>query len=126
MASASVRVDKWLWSVRLFKTRTQASKACDAGQVRIGDDLAKAAKKLGVGDRVTVRKGDRIFIVEVVMPLEKRVSAPKAEAAYIDHSPPYVPPESHAPETLHSVRDRGEGRPTKRERREIDRLRGRR
>jgi ribosome-associated heat shock protein Hsp15 len=122
--AAGVRVDKWLWAVRLFKTRTAATKACDKGLVRIGDEQAKAARRVAPGDRVTVARSDHVAIVEVVKLLEKRVGAPVAVTAYVDHSPPYERP-SVDTGTLFAVRDRGAGRPTKRDRREIDRLRGR-
>jgi len=122
--TTGVRVDKWLWAVRLFKTRTSAAKACDAGAVRIGTDPAKAARRVRPGDTVTVSRRDRTVVVEVVTLLEKRVGAPIAQAAYIDHSPPVEPPTS-ARGIAFGERSRGEGRPTKRDRRRIDRFRGR-
>jgi ribosome-associated heat shock protein Hsp15 len=123
--AAGVRVDKWLWAVRLFKTRTAASKACDKGLVSVGDEPAKPARRVSPGDRVTVERSDHTTVVEVVKLLEKRVGAPVAATAYVDHSPSYERPSAQAG-TLFAVRDRGAGRPTKRDRREIDRLRGRR
>jgi ribosome-associated heat shock protein Hsp15 len=114
-----------LWAVRLFKTRTAASKACDKGLVSVGDEPAKPARRVSPGDRVTVERSDHTTVVEVVKLLEKRVGAPVAATAYVDHSPSYERPSAQAG-TLFAVRDRGAGRPTKRDRREIDRLRGRR
>ncbi|MDN4476071.1 RNA-binding S4 domain-containing protein [Demequina sp. SYSU T00192] len=121
MADA-VRVDAWVWSVRLYKTRSQATAACRAGHVRIDGERAKPAQKVGLGSTVEVRGGERVRIVEVRQLLAKRVGAPVAQAAYLDHSPPPPPKELASP---FGKRDRGAGRPTKKERREIDRLRGR-
>lgn len=122
MAGEAVRVDSWLWSVRLFKTRSAAAEACRGGHVRINGVTAKPSRPVVAGDRVHARVGDRERIVEVVRVIAKRVGAPVAAQCLIDHSPPPVPRAALGV----PVRDRGAGRPTKRERREIDRLRGRR
>jgi len=120
--TTSARVDSWLWAVRVFKSRSQATAAVKAGHVRVNGERAKPATNVRVGDRVVVRGGlvERILVVEKV--LVKRVSAPLAAQAVIDQSPP-PPPKELAVRV--AVRDRGAGRPTKRERRDIDRLRGR-
>ncbi|WP_127127929.1 RNA-binding S4 domain-containing protein [Georgenia sp. SYP-B2076] len=120
-APASARVDSWLWAVRLFKSRSQATSACRAGHVRVNGERAKPATAVKVGDEVVVRGGERERIVVVTRILLKRVGATVAAEALVDHSPPPVPVEARAavPE-----RPRGAGRPTKRERREIVRLRG--
>ncbi|WP_448257677.1 RNA-binding S4 domain-containing protein [Microbacterium aurum] len=117
--SESVRVDAWLWAVRVYKTRSSATTACRAGHVRIGGDRAKAAQPVRIGDEVRVRIAgfDRILVVRQL--LTKRVGAPLAAAAAEDRTPVREPVAQLA------VRDRGAGRPTKRERRDIDRLRGR-
>ena len=118
----AVRVDVWLWSVRLFKSRSQATDACSGGHVRVNGERTKASKLVKPGDKVTVKgteRGERL--VEVVETLTKRVGAPQAADAMIDHSPEPLPREVYrAP-----YRDRGAGRPTKRERRDITKLRGR-
>lgn len=116
----SVRVDAWLWAVRLFKSRSLAAAACKAGHVRVNGERAKPATTLALGDEVVVRGGERERIVEVRQLLVKRVGAPAAAAAILDRSP--EPP----PAGVFAVprRERGAGRPTKRERREIERLRG--
>ncbi len=119
--AGSVRVDAWVWAVRLFKTRSQATAACRAGHVRVNGERAKPAQPVRVGDSVEVR-GDRVRVVEVAGLLAKRVGAPEAQAAYVDHSPPPPPREMASP---FGRRERGAGRPTKKERRPIDRLRGR-
>jgi ribosome-associated heat shock protein Hsp15 len=116
------RVDAWLWAVRLFKSRSAATAACKGGHVKINGVTAKAATSLKVGDRVdALVHGDRRSL-EVVRLIAKRVGAPVAVECYVDHSPPR---ERDAPGQAISVRDRGAGRPTKRERRQIDKLRGR-
>ncbi|WP_296667849.1 RNA-binding S4 domain-containing protein [Demequina sp.] len=121
--ATSVRVDAWVWAVRLYKTRSQATAGCRAGHVRIDGERAKPAQHVHVGSRVEVRGSERVRIVEVTQLLAKRVGAPVAAAAYIDHSPPPPPKELASP---FGMRERGAGRPTKRQRREIDKLRGRR
>lgn len=125
----SVRVDKWLWSVRAYKTRSQANDACASGRVRVNGDIAKPATKLVVGDRVEAKTRERALVYEVVQLLEKRVSAVKAAEAIIDHSPPpaersSAPVDDATIGYVAAKRDRGAGRPTKRERREIERFRG--
>lgn len=122
MASAA-RVDVWLWAVRMFKTRSAAQAACRGGKVRVDGVPAKPATSVGVGSRVTALVGERQRDLEVTGILLKRAGAPIAQQCYIDHTPPPPPREFVAPA---GTRDRGAGRPTKRERREIDRLRGRR
>ena len=117
----TTRVDRWLWAVRLYKTRSLASDACRGGHVKINGRAAKPAALVKVGDRVEARAGDRERILEVARIIEKRVGAPIAAACAIDHSPA-PPPRTAAPEVAFA-RDRGTGRPTKRDRRELDRLR---
>ncbi|KZM69533.1 RNA-binding S4 domain-containing protein [Nocardia terpenica] len=116
------RVDSWIWAVRLMKTRSAAATACRGGHVRVNGVAVKPAHQIKPGDEVRVRVNglERIVVVERV--IAKRVGAAIAAQCLIDKSPP--PP---APEILASLprRDRGSGRPTKRERRETDRLLGR-
>ncbi|MFT4230950.1 MAG: S4 domain-containing protein [Microbacterium sp.] len=117
--SSSARVDAWLWAVRVYKTRSAATAACRAGHVRVNGERAKAAQPVRPGDELRVRIAgfDRILVVR--QPIAKRVGAALAVEALEDRTPP----RDEAPVT--AQRDRGAGRPTKRERREIDRLRGR-
>lgn len=122
MSPSSVRVDAWVWAVRLYKSRTQATAACKAGHVRLNGDRAKPATTVREGDIVAVRGGEGTRIVEVRQLLAKRVGAEPAAAAYLDRTPAAPPREFVAPP---SVRDPGSGRPTKRDRRQLDRLRGR-
>ncbi len=122
MSEPSTRVDSWIWAVRLTKTRSVAAAACRAGHVRVNGTTAKPAQHVAVGDEVRVRVAGRERVVEVVRLLSKRVGPPIAADAMIDRSPP--PPPREVIASL-PVRDRGTGRPTKRERRETDRLHGR-
>ena len=118
-----VRVDVWLWSVRIYKTRSSANSACSAGNVRINGSVVKASKVVSPGQMITARTRGRVRIVEVVELHTKRVGAEVAQAAYIDNSPPVEPRGPKAGPT--GVREPGTGRPTKRDRRQIDKLRGR-
>ena len=117
---ASARVDVWLWSVRQVKTRSAATSACRAGHVRINGDTAKPAQHVRVGDEIRYRVDgfDRHLVVERI--LLKRVGAPVARTAYTDVSVPRPSP-MDAPAAI--IRDRGAGRPTKKERRRLDALR---
>ncbi|TFC52081.1 RNA-binding S4 domain-containing protein [Cryobacterium sp. TMT1-21] len=116
----SARVDSWTWGVRMFKTRSQATAACRAGHVKVNGERAKSAQPVRVGDEVRVRSSgfDRVLVVAKIV--TKRVGAPVAAECFVDMTPPPPPREEVA---LLPMRDRGAGRPTKRERREIDRLR---
>jgi ribosome-associated heat shock protein Hsp15 len=122
--SEAARVDQWLHAVRLTATRSDATAACRGGHVRINGKPAKAAAHVTEGDRVEARLGGRDRVVVVTRVIVKRVGAPVAAECYVDHSPP--PPERDPFQPLFAVRDRGTGRPTKKDRRQIDRLRGRR
>ena len=119
---ASARVDSWIWAVRVLKTRSAATAASKAGHVRVNDERAKAAQAVRIGDEVRVRtgEGERILIVRRL--IVKRVSAQVAAECFDDLTPP-PPPREERPATV--VRDRGAGRPTKRDRRELEKLRGR-
>ena len=116
------RVDSWIWSVRLARTRSAASGACRAGHVRVNGVRVKPAHAVRAGDEVRLRGEGRERVVVVQQVITKRVSASVAAACYIDNSPPPPPREEAVPV---AARDRGTGRPTKRERRSIERLLGR-
>jgi len=118
-----VRVDVWLWAVRIYRTRTAANTACSSGNVRVNGVVAKPSKTVEAGDRVTTRVSQRARNLEVIETPRKRVGAPVAAKALVDHSPP-PEPRTAAPAKA-AVREPGAGRPTKRDRRQIDRLRGR-
>ena len=118
----TARADVWTSSVRLYKTRSAASSACRAGHVRINGAKAKPAQPVHVGDRVEALTAGGQRIVVVTRLIVKRVGAAVAVTCFEDHSPPPPPKEERL-----SVpqRDRGAGRPTKRDRRALDRLRRR-
>jgi len=118
-----VRVDKWLWSVRIFKSRTISSEACKSNKVKIGDNNLKPAYLLEGGEIVKVRKNGFNMEYKVITLIEKRVSATLAAPCYEN-----LTPESelkkysdwYVGKANAEMRERGSGRPTKRERRELD------
>ena len=116
-------MDSWIWAVRVLKTRSAATAASKAGHVRVNDDRAKAAQPVRIGDEVRVRtgEGERILIVRRL--IVKRVSAAVAAECFDDLTPPPPPREERV---VTAVRDRGAGRPTKKDRRDIERLLGER
>ena len=114
------RIDKWLWAARMFKTRSQSNKACAAGHVRINQSTAKSSQKIRVGDWVEVITPARLRILEVIALADKRGPAAVAQTLYQDHTPPEEPKEDPL-----IKRERGLGRPSKKDRRSLRRLRGR-
>ena len=118
----SIRVDKWLWAARVFKTRSLAAAACDGGKVDINAEAVKPARRVRAGDRleVSLPRGRR-RILKVVALGDRRGSAEAARALFEDLTPPEPPRTRQAPPPF---REPGAGRPTKRARREIERLRG--
>jgi ribosome-associated heat shock protein Hsp15 len=119
-AANETRIDRWLCAVRLVKTRPLATGLCEGGHVLVNGLPAKPSTKVRPGDRVEARFADRDRIVEVVRPIESRVGAQVAATCYVDHSPPVTP---HLGPAVMVIR--GEGRPSKRLRRELERLRRR-
>jgi ribosome-associated heat shock protein Hsp15 len=119
---ASVRVDVWTWAVRLYPTRSAASAACRGGHVKVNGSGAKPAHPVRPGDTVRAMTPGGERIVEVTALIAKRIGASLAVQHYEDHSPPPLPREER-PAAV--IRERGSGRPTKRDRRHVERLRGR-
>jgi len=115
----STRVDKWLWSVRLVKTRPDAAEACRGGHVRVNGRPAKPATMVSPGDEVRARVGPTTRVVEVVRVIQKRVGAADAATCFLDRTPKPVLTDA----VQFATRDRGAGRPTKRDRRVLDKLR---
>lgn len=119
----AVRVDSWLWAVRLYPTRTAATEACNGGRVRVGDVTVKPSRKVSVGDVVHARRVDRTGEYRVLRTLTKRVGAPVAVQCYeivselLDHQP------RSDTDAAWGQRDKGTGRPTKADRRRIERMR---
>ena len=123
-----LRIDKWLWHARFYKTRSLASKACQARHIVLnGQSVSKSSVAVVPGDRLQFFQGTHLRVVEVVGLGERRGPAPEAQALYIDHSPPRMPKKEVASDIRTAPiaeRDAGAGRPTKAERRATDRLRG--
>ena len=119
-----VRVDKWLWAVRVFKTRSQATEACRKGRVTIDDQAVKPSRVLKTGDVVQVKRPPLVYSYRVLGLLGKRLSA----RAIQDYAENITPEEElqklKIRDTFFITRDKGAGRPTKKERRIIDKLRG--
>ena len=120
IVAAETRIDRWLTAARIFKSRTLAQQACEAGHVRINELHAKPSQHVKIGDevRALAPRGPVVLIVKGLG--DKRLSAPLAQLLYEDHSPPPPPKEERV-----AVRERGAGRPTKADRRALSRLRGR-
>jgi ribosome-associated heat shock protein Hsp15 len=118
-----VRVDKWLWAVRIFKSRTLAADVIKKGRVRVNDEPVKPSANVTVGDRLAVQKNGFNLDIEVVKLLNKRVGAPLAVTCYVDHTPAEEMnkyKDWFVGKSKGEFREKGAGRPTKRERREID------
>ena len=115
----STRVDKWLWSVRLYSTRSQATAACNGGHVQVNGQPAKPSSLVRVGDSVEAysREVHRLLVVQRI--IEKRVGAAVAVECYSDQTPPAPPAELRV---QIAVRDSGSGRPTKKDRRDLEKF----
>ncbi|TJY69209.1 RNA-binding S4 domain-containing protein [Arthrobacter sp. CAU 1506] len=119
---SSVRVDAWLWAIRAYKTRSAATAACRAGHVRLNGNPVKASQSVVPGDTLRVRQPGYERILEVRRLIAKRVGAEAASHCFTDHTPPRpVAPALGIPQ-----RDRGTGRPTKKDRRDMEKLLGER
>ena len=118
----TMRLDKWLWAARFYKSRSLAQAACDGGKVDVNAQAAKPSRGIRAGDRVQVTQGEwrRELVVKALS--ERRGPAAEARALYDDLSPPPPPRALRPPRAVYRVP--GLGRPTKRERRLHDRLRG--
>lgn len=114
-----LRLDKYLWAIRVFKTRSLATEACKAGRIKLNGTSVKPSQVVRVGDIYSVQKGAEKKIVQVTGLLEKRMDAKSVQGFYEDLTPAVDP--SHLHPVL--VRDRGTGRPTKKDRRDIDEVR---
>ena len=116
-----VRVDKWLWAVRIYKTRSQATEACRKGHVSIGNLPVKPSRSVHLGEIVIVRKSPIVRSFKILELAEKRMSA-KLTADYLeDVTPPEVLELEEMQKNMRWLeRDRGTGRPTKKDRRELD------
>lgn len=121
--SESVRIDKWLWAVRIYKSRSLASDACKNGKIEIEDQAVKPSRAVSVGDIISVKKPPYTYTYEVKGLIEKRVGAKLAVENYSDLTPEdELLKIKTIQESAFFTRDRGTGRPTKKERRMIDRF----
>ena len=117
------RIDKYLWAIRVFKTRSEAADACKSGKVKVNQSEAKPSRDVKENDLITVRKGSVFFTYRVIVPIDKRVGAALVPQYAEDLTPEQEREKLNAPfETIFMRRDRGTGRPTKKERRTLDRL----
>ena len=118
-----VRIDKYLWAIRVFKTRTEATDACKGGKIRVNGADTKPSKMVKVGDVIVARKGAVTYTYKVISLVEKRQGAKLVPEFAENLTPPEEIAKLRAPvETFFLKRDRGAGRPTKKERRELDSL----
>lgn len=126
MTDDSVRIDVWLWAARFFKTRGDASEGIAGGKVLVGDVRVKRSRPVRIGDQLRIRKGPYDFLVTVRGLSARRLGAVAAAALYEEDAEGRKRRE-HLAEQLRiapSLTYEGKGRPTKRERRELDRLKG--
>ncbi|WP_316975766.1 RNA-binding S4 domain-containing protein [Shumkonia mesophila] len=125
MTEPTLRIDKWLWFARFFKSRTLAAKVCGGGRLRVnGEPIGKAHQMVRTGDVLTFPQGHDIRVVRVLALGTRRGPAPEARALYDDLEPPVARSRAVEDGALFAWRDPGSGRPTKSERRAIDRLKG--
>lgn len=116
-----MRIDKYLWAIRVFKTRSEATEACNGGKVKIDGVNCKPAKEVKVGEIIQIRKGSVQFSYRVLSPLENRVGASLVPQYAENLTPESELAKMRAPvETFFVKRDRGSGRPTKKEHRVLD------
>lgn len=119
----TVRIDKYLWAIRVFKTRTEAADACNGGKVKVAGVNCKPSKPVKIGEVIDIRKGSVQFSYRVIGPLDHRVGAAIVPEYAENLTPDAEIQKMHSPaETIFVSRDRGSGRPTKKDRRTLDAL----
>jgi ribosome-associated heat shock protein Hsp15 len=119
----SVRIDKYLWAVRIYKTRTLSTEACKKGRVSVDDMPAKPSRTVMAGDVIQVKKMPVVYSFRVIDPIEKRVGAKIVENFVENVTPEDELHKLDLQDDFFIKRDRGKGRPTKKERRLLDDLR---
>ena len=118
-----VRIDKYLWAIRVFKTRTEATDACKGGKIRVNGADIKPSKAVKPGDVIVARKGAVAYTYKVLELIDKRQGAKLVPRYAENQTPEEELAKLHAPvETFFLKRDRGTGRPTKKDRRQMDSL----
>lgn len=121
MEGTAQRIDKWLWQIRLFKTRSLATEACKGGLVKWNEADVKPARELKIGDRIQIKKGPLTVVVEVLGFPKGRLSPKQLDEFRIDHTPQEeIERIKLIRETAFVKRDKGLGRPTKKDRRDLD------
>lgn len=118
--SATPRIDKYLWAVRLFKTRSQATQACRAGKVKVDDQAVKPSREIDTGMVITVQTGPILRTIRVKELLDKRVGAKLVSQYMEDMTPEEEYKKLEIARSQAGMRPHGKGRPTKKERREMD------
>lgn len=117
-----IRIDKWLWAVRFFKTRTMATDTCTSGKVKIDGNAVKPSYIIKVEQSIQLNHQGIKKTILVKQLIEKRVSAPLAAECYEDNTPEEEKAISKMPASFYEIREKGIGRPTKKDRREIDKF----
>ena len=118
-----VRIDKYIWAIRCFKTRSEATDACNGNKVKLNGAPVKPSKEVKIGDTIDVRKGLALYTYKVLQLSQNRMGAAMVPEYAQNLTPQSELDNLHAPrETFFVKRDRGTGRPTKKERREMDAL----
>lgn len=118
-----MRLDKWLWAVRIFKTRSDAAEACRTNKVEVNGTVAKPSREIGEGDRVAVKKMPVVYSYTVLEEVSSRQPAKDVARYALNTTPPEQLDKLSVPhQTIFVTRERGTGRPTKKERRQIDSL----
>ena len=119
----TVRIDKYIWAIRCYKTRSEATEACKGNKVQVNGSPVKPSKEVRIGDTIAVRKGSAQFTYKVIQLAENRMGAQLVPDYAENLTPQSEYDKMRAPvETFFVKRDRGTGRPTKKERRELDAL----
>lgn len=119
----SVRIDKWLWAVRLYRTRSLATEACRGGHVEVGGTKVKPAREIRIGETIVTRIGDVTRTTRVLGLIERRVGAPAVKSFAEDLTPPEEYQRHRKPDFQPvALRPKGTGRPTKKERRQMEKL----
>lgn len=119
MSLVPIRIDRWLTAARIFKSRTLATEACNGNHVKVDGQTVRPSHLVKVGDRIEARAPRGPVVLVILALADKRLGPVPARALYEDHSPPPPPKDLTLP-----VRPRGLGRPTKQDRRKLDRFRG--
>ncbi len=124
----TIRLDKWLKISRIYKTRAQAIRACDEGKVKVNDQKAKPARLIAVGDKITIKSRSQYRTFDVVDIVQKNLSNKDAKLLYHEHQPQLSEDARELYQILQEIDKQGrrkyKGRPTKKERRQMDKLKG--